>query len=204
MLAGDAVQPPFDSTGQQEVVLVDAEDAAFLENALVEPFGDGDRHGDRVAIGRFLGSPGIDPAEAAPLGSAVRWADISFDVGCAQPAQGVQQLPVLVAAMLPADALQQLIGVEVDGTAGLLFPINSLGDLGSRPDQDVRVPDGGDAVFAGRHLHRNAIDAVLDRGAAWVLRQTEKWPLHRVTLIADRYIGIGSPEDIKLDWLVSH
>src|SRR4051794_1808262 len=83
MLAGDTVQPPFDSAGQQEVVLVDTENAALLENALVKPFGDSDRHGDRVAVGRFLGGPGIDPAEAAPLGAAVRRADIGLDVGCA-------------------------------------------------------------------------------------------------------------------------
>src|SRR4051812_6721309 len=106
--------------------------------------------------------------------------------------------------MLPANAFQQLIGVEVDGAAGLPFPIDCFGDLRRCPDQDVRVPDGGDAVFARRHLYRDAIDAVLDRVAARLLRQTEERPLHRVPLIADRYIGIGGPEDIKLDRLVSH
>ncbi len=44
MLAGHAVEPALDAAGQQEVVLVDGQHAAFQDDALEEPVGQRDRH----------------------------------------------------------------------------------------------------------------------------------------------------------------
>ena len=77
--------------------------------------------------------------------------------------------------------------------------VDGLGDLCRGPDQNIGIPDRGDAEFrVGANLDPHVADIVLDRRKARFLGQAEKWPLHRVALVANRNVREIRGEEVGL------
>ena len=98
MFAGDAVEPAPDAAGEQKIVLVNGQNAAFHDDAVEQPVGERQRHADRLAGGFvFDRFPAFQPVKGCGLLLALA-ADIRADGGVGQAIEGSAESPVMFAA----------------------------------------------------------------------------------------------------------
>ncbi|MCY1268170.1 hypothetical protein D9M70_166190 [compost metagenome] len=132
----------------------------------------------------------------APAGGL---ADRGGDAGRLQSIQGCLEALVVAQRGAAADEAQDLVGRRAHQPRGRNARIARFDDLAGRPDQDVGIPDRGDAVLQrALHTHRHAAGAEIDRDGAPRLGQREERMRHQALGVARRHVARQGAEKIQL------
>ncbi len=205
VLAGDSVDRPLEAALQGEIVGVQGQQGLVAHQPVEHPFGQGDgQAAHRAGLRIHLHGPFVEPAELGPL-VALGGADRGLDVGGLQALQSRLQLLIALAAGVPPDRPQQLMGGRVQG-GGEIVGASLPGLVQARrgPDQDVGVPDRcnaeqGVAADVDPDVAVGAL--VLDGLQPFALLQGKERSLHHLPLVLQRQ-GVH-PWDEEVEFLLA-
>ena len=189
VLAYQAVQPALDAAGEAEVAGVYGQHQGLVEHSAVKPVGQDqlDAQWPAIRCGEFL--PLVDPGETVqpPAGG---FANRGGHAGGLQAIQGGSQTLVVALRGATTDEAQDLVGRCPHQPRGGNPRIPRFDDLAGRPDQDIGIPDRGDAMFP-RALdpHRHLAGAEVDWHAAARFRQREEWVRHQILRVAWSHVA---------------
>lgn len=198
VLAYQPVQPAFDTAREPEVSPVDGQYQGVVQHTGKEPVRQDQFDTQRHAPGVRTFLPLVDPREAvqSPAGGL---ADRGRHSGRLQAIQCRLETLVVAQRCAPANKAQDLVrrGLYPPGRPNTR--IAGLDNLAGRPDEDVGIPDGGDAVLL-RALHADGDLAVakVDRRGTPRLRQREERVGHQILGVARRHVARQRTEQIEL------
>lgn len=199
MLAHQAVQPALDAPRESEVRRVYGQHQGGVQHAGIEPVRQDQLDAQRCAVGIGQLLPLVDPRKAVQAPSS-SFADGRCHRGRLQPVERGLEALVVAQRLAAPDEAQDLVGRGLHPPRRLDARVLGFDDLAGGPDQDVCIPDGGNAMLLRAFYANGGVAAAkVDRRGAPRLRQREKRIGHQVLGIARCHVlARQSTEQVEL------